>query len=140
MTLLRQVSDNKALVEGLQSLGIAASYFGHIQYNSDLLGTTAKVRIPDATYSLDASGGMPAAPGKKDPKTGQEGASYTYEGEKGTVSVSYTNYSQAVREAVVTVDATNDPRLAGWLGSTAVTGAGFVTRGHWTGTAWIVDE
>lgn len=136
-TLLRQVTNSPELRERLRALGLKDSFLGDIAYppGAPLAGPTIEVTFGRNSYSFSGTGGSWPIPPQ--PTTG--GASYTYEGRKGTISLSYSNHSQSATPARVVVDATRDPRLREWMGSETASGGAVVVRGDWTGTASLIE-
>ncbi|HVL64080.1 MAG TPA: hypothetical protein VM573_02795 [Actinomycetota bacterium] len=132
-TLLRQVTNSKLLQRSLFKLGLSDSLFGMIEFTPGGPGAAPEVRVTakGARYSF---GGI-AAPNAVPPQPSSGGASYTYEGRKGTITLSYENHEQSALPALVTVDASGDRALREWMGSARATAPGVVAAGAWTGRA-----
>ncbi len=135
-TLLQQVTNNVVLHKGLRRLGLKDSFLGTIDYESGALGEAPKITVSfgSRSYSFSGRGGASGMP----PFPSSGGASYTYEGKKGTIELRYENHTQAATPAVVTVSS-NDRRLTDWMGRQSATGVGVVAAGDWTGTASLSD-
>lgn len=136
-TLLRQVTDSVELHQGLRSLGLKDSYMGTIRYGSGGTLDAPKVTVSFGNRRYSFSGTAATSPVPPTPTMG--GASYTYEGTKGTITLAYANHNQSVIPALVTVDATDDPQLGEWMASETATGAGIIATGNWTGTARLSE-
>lgn len=136
-TLLRQVADSVVLVKKLRALGLADTHFGQVGLTASggpaPVGLSVEVALPEAAYAVSGSS---VRPGQPTPSSG--GASYTYEGRRGTVRIAYENHAQSFTPAVVTVDAAGDEALQEWLGGRdSVSAPGVFALGRWTGTATL---
>lgn len=126
-TLLRQVTNSPALHDRLRSLGLRDSFLGTITYEQDEI----VVSYGQNVYSLAVTGSPSPVP----PTATDGGASYTYEGRKGTIKIAYDNHEQNVAPSLVEVDAAEDASLSQWMGKRSATAAGILIQGAWTGTA-----
>ncbi|HEX2031930.1 MAG TPA: hypothetical protein VHL78_11100 [Actinomycetota bacterium] len=140
IVLLRQVSSSPELVTALRRLGVPA-YHGKITLDvveAPAGLATATVETGAGRFSVTAAA-APDPPGTPSSFFNGPGASYRTSGRKGTVMVSYQNRFDGSDEgpgaAAGTVDATNDPALTRWMGTSRSAGPGVYIRGYWTGTA-----
>lgn len=141
IVLLRQVSNSVDLFKGLRRLGVPSFYSSgaHLDIVEDPAGTAeATIPIGQRRYTLTAAA-VPDPAGTPSSFLNGPGATYRSSGRKGDVTVSYDNRFDDARDgpgaAAGTVDASEDPELAAWLGSSLSGGAGIYVRGSWTGTA-----
>lgn len=134
--LLRQVTDSKALHDRLRRIGLMDSLMGTIDYSPGGPGAAPEVHVSfrGGSYTLSPTGvaGIPPTPSRG-------GASYTYEGKKGTIKLTYENHNQSASPAGVTIAASGDPALSRWIGADEATGPGLVAAGDWTGRAAIIE-
>jgi len=136
-TLLRQVTDDQRLHDGLRRLGLKDAFLGRIVYSAGapVTGPTVKVSFGRNSYTLPGAGGSWPIP----PQPTSGGAAYTYEGRKGTIRLSYENHSQSFTAGAVLVGASRDRKLREWMGSSTGRGPAMVARGDWTGTATLLE-
>lgn len=130
--LLRQVTNSSILHDQLRSLGLRHSFLGTITYEQDQI----LVSFGRSRYSLAVTGSASPAP----PTVTDGGASYTYEGHKGTIKIQYDNHEQNVAPSLVEVGASKDPSLSQWMGKPSVTAPAVIIQGAWTGTASLAGN
>jgi hypothetical protein len=132
-TLLRQVTNNGVLHARLRSLGVADSFLGRVNFADEGMGAAPRVDVTFGQHRYSIRG--VSLPNEVPPLPTVGGASYMYEGRKGTVTFRYQNHEQSFVPALFTVDASRDEPLTRWMGASTARAQGILAAGAWTGSA-----